>query len=92
MSSDATPWKVGDPSPVSGGPMMKLRRPTDAEKRALARRDGAGPATLGAFVDSASDDQHAELGDLYVDPLTGYQARAKAEAESKPAQQPATLS
>jgi predicted RNA-binding Zn-ribbon protein involved in translation (DUF1610 family) len=82
MSGDATPWTPGDPCPNCGGALIPLRRPTDAEKRAAARTDNVGPATLGPTIDSASDDQYAELGDLHRCTSCGYASRVKAAAAS----------
>lgn len=80
-------WAVGDPCPGCGGSLRPQRRPTAAEAKAFT--DSENPRALPPGVDSASDEQHAELGDLHRCADCGYAARVPRPAKKARPTEPA---
>lgn len=65
--------KLGDPCPHCGTPFAEVPQPTPEQRSAATRRDD--PIALPATVDTATPEQRAELGALFVCPRCGYRAR-----------------
>lgn len=65
--------KRGDPCPVNGLPMVKAAIPTAEEYAAFSNKEN--PVSLSPMHDTASPADRAELGELYIEPVSGYRAR-----------------
>jgi len=78
MAKTQPAWQPGDPSPASGGELVRYRPATTEEWAAFTHREAS--RALPPRVDSASPDQVAELGELWVDEATGYKTRVKPDA------------
>jgi len=78
MTTEAKPWKVGDPSPAGGGELVHYRPATKEEWEAYTHRET--PSALPPRVDNATPQQIAALGELWVDEATGYKTRVKPDA------------
>jgi len=83
MSTAKPQPAAGDPCPQCGDEFVAHRAPTDLERKAAEDHEQARP--LPPRVDTASEQQLAELGGLYVCRGCGYQTRIKADDDAAPA-------
>lgn len=80
--------KVGDDCPIDGGEFVRREPATDKQRAAAKDRDN--PVPFPPLVDSATEGQIAELGELYVCATCGYRTRMHPEApEPEPEAAPA---
>src|SRR3954453_2047701 len=67
-----TDWKIGDRCPNDGGELRPVPAPTEKERAMTRDRDNPTPLRPG--VDTATEQQVAELGNLYRCASCGYQS------------------
>lgn len=79
MSSAAKGLTRGDACPACGGEFRAAKAPTAAEREAAARHENA--VALPAHYDTATADDRATLGALFVCATCGYKTRFPEDAE-----------
>jgi predicted RNA-binding Zn-ribbon protein involved in translation (DUF1610 family) len=79
MTASKSEPKVGDPCPQCGDEFVAHRAPTDLERKFA--EDGEHSRPLPPRVDTATVEQLAELGGLYVCRGCGYQTRIKTDED-----------
>lgn len=69
--------KAGDPCPQCGGELEPRQQPTAEQRAAAANHEN--PAVLPPWVDTASEQQVAQLGVLFECTRCHYRTRIKAD-------------
>lgn len=75
--AEAKPLNPGDPCPNCSGTLEPVPQPTAQQRQLAANRDN--PIPLPPFVDTASEEQIRELGDLHRCGRCGYITRFRKE-------------